>query len=263
MNLPLHPLLVVAIVVLAPRFAAAYSPSPSVASGELVLPADGQAAPRNTRLWAILPLDANPQLALRDGSLQPVALLPPRVVTIQGAQLVVAQPQSLLMAGALYELSWVGADGTHTVLSHFTTTTEVDLLPPPQPRVVDRQVRAAVRELHRDDLTVISESRVELRLDAVADIALVVADSASAGTEVPSDAVAYAGATRFVTVRYLSPGEHTLTPLVFDLAGNASAAEPLMATVPETQVTAGCNAGGGAPLLLLLALFKRSSRARK
>jgi hypothetical protein len=240
-GLPLVAVLALASLGYAPTAWACSRVAQGSITGLSALPAEGALAPRNTLVWVQRQAAADaggPSFTLVDAAGASVQVTESSVAVSGEAAttLAVLRPDALLAANAAYE---VRADGV--ALTRFTTTADQDLDPPAAPVATVSQAEGGYYGAYSCG----SAPLITVRLESEAAIAMLV-ESSAASAQLPAAALA-AGPGPDLTAFGVSEGDHALTVVAFDLAGNAATGEALSATVPHQGW--GCGASGFGPVV--------------
>lgn len=233
--------------------------------GFQTLPAEGSRVPRSTSLWlrSDLPVsDAGDTLKdvgavrLLDERGKSVSLMSSgvRVTGEQLATLFVLKPMALLDANANYRIELNG-----TVLSHFTTSDEVDTQPPALPKARLTEVRGETFGAYSCG----EPSQVKVVLDAPGDVNFLV-QASSNSTTMPGTALAITNGADLTAVA-IPEGAVDLRVVAFDLSGNIAQSTEKLSTFVPSEV-AGCSstlAGPGLGALALVAMLRRRRSTRR
>ncbi len=229
-------------------------------SGFRVLPVDGSRVPRSTAVWVRSDLVLASGEAFKDvssvkvlderGKSLALSVTQVRVSGEQPSTLFVLKPMSNLEANASYRVEVAGE-----VLSRFSTSDDVDTVPPPVPL-------ARLSEVKGETFGAWScgqPSSVSVQLEGAGDVNFLVAGSSS-GASMPGAALAVSTSSTVVAVS-VPEGAVELRVVAFDLSGNlSSSAEKLTPVVPfQTQGCSATPVGLGVGLLALAGLLRRRS----
>ena len=225
-----------------------------------VVPATGDTAPPNTKIWVATPAswDWNaPALEAADvivksGDVTVATTATTLVVDGEVTRAVlVVEPSERLLPGASITVTLRG-----DLVSTFTVGTEDDTTAPDKPRITGVDVVGG----YFGGFTCPESAHVTVSV--VPSDALLILTRVGATPELPAQALAMGPGDRVKAVD-LPDGELALQLLAFDVAGNVAVAPVPVFTVPTEQ--SGCNAGGGRASLwpVLLALVVLSAARRR
>ena len=237
----------------------------STIQGFTTLPIDGARVPRSAAVWVSAggasALDVAP--AIKDISAVKLLDATGRAVTLQvtsvrvdgevASTLFVLRPAGLLDANAGYRVEHEGV-----VLSRFTTTNEVDRVPPPLPVAKVSQVSGERVSAYGCG----GPSQVTVTLDQPGDVNFLVR-AEDMGTTMPGRALAVTSGATALSAVGVAEGAVDLRVMTFDLSGNmAMAPDRLITFVPSEGVGCAAAPSGAfaAGLTLLGALRHRSLR---
>jgi hypothetical protein len=244
-------LLVVTLILLAPREAQPCSSEPLRGIDFTVLPADGSEAPANTLVWIADPAAGNELALVQRGTIVPTTVRTIRVGGEVETVLLVLAPRSPLATNEIATVTRAG----QPVSEFFVTAMPLSTAP-------DAPV---IREV-----TVVSEyygcyscpesSRITISRDDNAEMVLLVRDGATP-TGLP-EAVLASSASDKASVYGLAEGTHILQVINVDLAGQMSSSRQITVTIPPRVASCAAARGASLPMLVCLLLVLRRRHAR-
>lgn len=228
----------------------------SAIRGFQVLPAEGSLVPRSTSLWLRSDVaigDSTDGLReagavrLLDERGKAVSLVQSavRVAGERQATLFVFKPAALLEADRSYRVELNGA-----VLSRFTTSQEVDTVPPLSPMARVSEVRA---EQPFGSFSCGAPSSLTVTVEQPGDVTFLVQAASETALTMPGAALAVTSGPD-LTANAVPEGTLELRVVSFDLSGNMAMSREKLSTFVPADGAPGCSTSAGAPLLGLLAL---------
>lgn len=234
----------------------------SAIRGFQVLPAEGSLVPRSTSLWlrsdtAIgdstdgLREASAVRLVDERGKSVPLVQSSVRVAGERPATLFVFKPSALLEGERSYRVELNGA-----VLSRFTTSQEIDTVPPLSPTAKLVEVKA---EQPVGSFSCGAPSSLTVAVEQPGDVTFLVQAAPEASLTMPGAALAVASGPD-LTANAVPEGALELRVVTFDLSGNMAMSREKLSTFVPADGAAGCSTAVGAPLLGLFALLFRRRR---